>query len=207
MSEPFAVPAAARAGHDLMAEGFVCRLVGGGNNAVWVHLAGELDIATAAVLERMLAWPEQRAWLVVLDLRKLTFMDSCGARVIAGASIHARQAGRRLVLVGGPPQVQRLLALAGGADTVGIVELAGREAAIHAIRQLRARTRQMTWAEARSEGSELTVAISAAMLELYGPSMTTIARRRRPQFTGPYEGTFREPGFQGDLVASQLRDG
>ena len=136
MSETLAVPAAARARRDLLAEGFACRLVDRSPGLVWVHVAGELDIATAPRLERMVARPELRARLVVLDLRELTFMDSCGGRVVAEASTRARGIGNRLILVRARRQVQRLLALTGAAEWVEIVELGDSEPAIQALLHL-----------------------------------------------------------------------
>src|SRR5947209_9316002 len=123
MSETFAVPAARGKALELRAEGFVCRQVDRGDGVVWVHLAGELDIATAPWLERRLAWSVERARLVVLDLRNLTFMDASGARVVACASTRAWCAGNRLVLVRAPRQVQRLLSLTEVAERIEIVEL------------------------------------------------------------------------------------
>jgi anti-anti-sigma factor len=136
MLETLAVPAAHGKAVELMAERFVCRLVDRGVGVVLVHLAGELDIATAARLERMLVRSELQAPLVVLDLRKLTFMDSSGAHVVADASIRARSTGNRLVLVRAPRQVQRLLALTGAAETVEIVELGDGEPSVQALLHL-----------------------------------------------------------------------
>jgi anti-anti-sigma factor len=73
-------------------------------STVRVSVSGELDIATAPQLDHA---------LVILDLRELQFMDSSGANLIAAASGRARQAGRRLVVVRGPVQVERTFALVG----------------------------------------------------------------------------------------------
>jgi anti-sigma B factor antagonist len=115
---------------------FVCELTGGGLGVAWVHVAAELDIATAPILARTLRSAELRARLVVLDLRELTFVDSSGVRVIVYASLRARRAGRRLVLVRGPAQVQRLLALSGALDAVEIFDLAAGEPAVQVLLQL-----------------------------------------------------------------------
>ena len=56
---------------------------------------------------------------MVLDLRELAFMDCSGAH----ASISARQLGRRLVLVRGPPNVDRMFTLTGSSDAVEIADL------------------------------------------------------------------------------------
>jgi anti-anti-sigma factor len=75
-----------------------------------VHAAGELDIATTAQLELTLREAVLRSRLVVLDLRDLAFIDSCGVHVIDNASDRARRLGRRPVLRG-RPNVTRILAL------------------------------------------------------------------------------------------------
>ena len=54
---------------------------------------------------------ESRPSCVVLDLRELTFLDSCGLARLLAARRRARRAGHRLVLVRGPAAVQRLFAL------------------------------------------------------------------------------------------------
>ena len=81
-----------------------------------------LDIAAAPQLERVLRRAELHARLLVLDLRDLTFMDSFGLQLIIAGSHRAQRTGRRLILVGGPRQVRRLLALCGVADDLEVVE-------------------------------------------------------------------------------------
>jgi anti-sigma B factor antagonist len=115
---------------------FACESRDGGLGAAWVHVAGELDIASAPRLERTLRGAELRARLVVLDLRELTFVDSCGVHVIVYASLRARRAGRRLVLLRGPAQIQRLLALSGAGDLVETVDLAPAEPMVQVVLQL-----------------------------------------------------------------------
>ena len=87
---------------------FDCMLREGGLDAAWVRVTGELDIATAPALAEVLGQAEERAQRVVLDLRQLTFMDSAGVHVIVDANLRATAAGRRLVLVRGPAQVDLL---------------------------------------------------------------------------------------------------
>lgn len=77
--------------------------------AVRVALAGELDISSASQVEQEIAGAEaDEAPVIVLDLRKLDFMDSTGLRVILAADSRAREQGRRLVIVRGPDAVQRI---------------------------------------------------------------------------------------------------
>jgi anti-sigma B factor antagonist len=89
---------------------------GCGLDAAWVHVAGELDVATTPRLERTLEQAQLQARLVVLDLRALAFVDSTGVHAIADASIRARQVARRLVVLRGPPNVDRIFTLSGSID-------------------------------------------------------------------------------------------
>ncbi len=89
----------------------------------WVRVTGELDIATVPELKQTLGRAEDRARRVVLDLRELTFMDTSGVHVIVDANVRATSAERQLVLVRGPAQVDRLLALTGARDALEIVDL------------------------------------------------------------------------------------
>jgi anti-anti-sigma factor len=74
-----------------------------------VALHGELDLAGAAALEHELSQLESEPpEAVVLDLRRVEFMDSSGLRVIAVASQRAADRGVRLALVPGGDQVMRV---------------------------------------------------------------------------------------------------
>ena len=96
-----------------VAPALVCSWTDGGLDAAWVHVAGELTVATLPQLARALSEPESQARLVVLDLRALEFMDSSGAYALVSHAVCARKAGRRLVLLRGPAVVDRMLTLAG----------------------------------------------------------------------------------------------
>ena len=118
------ISADAIAGHvDAVVIGLACSCTDGGLDAAWVHVAGELDLATAPQLERTLCETQQQARLVLLDLRALTVMDSTGVHTIVNASIAARQLGCRLVLLRGPPDVDRMFALTGSSDPVEFGDL------------------------------------------------------------------------------------
>jgi anti-sigma B factor antagonist len=97
---------------------FVCSRTEGGLDAAWVHVAGDLDIATTPQLVRALRESQSRARLVVLDLRELAFMDSSGVHAIVDASSRARQHGRRLLLLRGPAHIDRIFSLTGYSDEV-----------------------------------------------------------------------------------------
>jgi anti-sigma B factor antagonist len=76
---------------------------------VHVVLRGELDLSTVGKVQDELARIERSSPpTVVLDLSKLSFLDSTGLRCLVTADERARQEGRRLVLVRGPDSVQRV---------------------------------------------------------------------------------------------------
>jgi anti-anti-sigma factor len=118
MSLELAFPALDTAGADALPPPFACSCTNGGLDAARVYVGGELDIATTPQLERTLSQLQSR--LVVLDLRELAFVDGCGVHAIVNAGIRARQAGRRLVLVRVPANVDRMLTLTGSSDQVEI---------------------------------------------------------------------------------------
>ena len=112
-----------RARADSLPPAFACTTTHGGLDAAWVNVVGELDLATAPELARTLHEAQQLAHLTVLDLRELAFMDCSGVHAIVDASVRARKAGRRLVLVRGRPDVYRMFALTGSTADVDIGDL------------------------------------------------------------------------------------
>ena len=113
MPRPQAAPDSIAGRANALAPPFGCSWTDGGLNAAWVHVEGELDVDTTPQLEQTLREPHSQARLVVLDMRELAFMDSCGVHAIVNASARARQLGRRLVLLRGPPDVDRVFGLTG----------------------------------------------------------------------------------------------
>jgi anti-sigma B factor antagonist len=90
-----------------------------GGTRTTVALAGEIDMLTAPDLEaavRRLCAAEPSE--VVLDLSKVTFMDSTALRAIISAQQLCARAGSRLSLIPGPEQVQRLFEITGMYDLV-----------------------------------------------------------------------------------------
>lgn len=79
-----------------------------------IALSGELDISSAARVEDELSSLQaQSPKVLVLDLRKLEFMDSTGLRLIVRADEAARTGGTRFVIVRGPEAVQRVFQIVG----------------------------------------------------------------------------------------------
>ncbi len=76
-------------------------------------LGGELDLATAPVLEERLRELQDTAVRVVVDLRELSFMDCSGLGVLVAAQRHARRVHARVEVVCAAGPVQRLLTMTG----------------------------------------------------------------------------------------------
>jgi anti-sigma B factor antagonist len=93
------------------------------NDVSRLSLAGEFDLAGIeqfeAAIDRVEA-SDPRA--IVIDLSALTFMDSSGLRALVMADQRARQAGRRLAIVPGPPPVRRVFEITQLADRLDLIE-------------------------------------------------------------------------------------
>jgi anti-anti-sigma factor len=83
-----------------------------GDGLSTITLWGELDIASAAVLEAEVIVAEQLgAESITIDLSGLDFIDSTGLQAILGAHDRCARHGRELTLLRGPAQVQRIFDL------------------------------------------------------------------------------------------------
>ena len=93
------------------------------NGLVHVALAGELDLSTVAKVQEELRRVEANAPpTLVVDLSKLTFLDSTGLRCIVTADERARAEGRRIVIVRGPDAVQRVFTITKLDDRLEMVD-------------------------------------------------------------------------------------
>jgi anti-sigma B factor antagonist len=82
-----------------------------------VAVDGEIDIATAGHVEQELLRAEATdATAIVLDLSKLSFIDSTGIRMLVMADARTRADGCRLTLRRPPDSVLRVLLIAGVAE-------------------------------------------------------------------------------------------
>lgn len=89
---------------------------------VRVEPIGEVDLATADILrEQLRELRESGFHEVVLDLRRVTFLDSTGIALILTEDRHAREAGLVFTLISGPPAVQRVLGMCGVIDELRFV--------------------------------------------------------------------------------------
>jgi anti-anti-sigma factor len=86
---------------------------------VSLTLEGELDLASVGELEQRLAAAQAQApRRLVVDLRRLAFIDSSGLRAIIQADAHARAQGTDLVLRPGGESIQRVFELTGALDAL-----------------------------------------------------------------------------------------
>ena len=92
-------------------------------DSVRISLRGELDLASADQADETLQAAEAEGTPLVLDLSGLTFMDSTGLRLILRAARRARENGRSLKLVSGPPRVQRVFRVTGMESRLPFVAL------------------------------------------------------------------------------------
>jgi anti-anti-sigma factor len=78
---------------------------------VVLTLGGELDLAAVPVLQERLDHAMRDRAAVVIDLSRLSFIDSSGLHLLVRADRHLRDCGAQLVLVRGPRAVHRVFAV------------------------------------------------------------------------------------------------
>jgi anti-sigma B factor antagonist len=84
---------------------------------------GELDLSTGATLDRRLReLHESGSGRLVVDLRRLSFMDSSGLRLLLRWNEAVRADGAELSLIAGPPEIQRVFETTGLLDRLRFVE-------------------------------------------------------------------------------------
>jgi anti-sigma B factor antagonist len=76
--------------------------------AAVVSISGEFDISAAMDVEQQIRPIEDQVPVLVVDLRAVSFLDSSALRLVVELDTNARTRGRRLVLVRGPEEVQRV---------------------------------------------------------------------------------------------------
>ena len=85
-----------------------------GGAGVHVRFAGELDLATVADAEEVVARARRESpGSLRLDLSELTFLDSSGLRLVIQIDAACRADGWALEILPGPRGVQRVFDLAG----------------------------------------------------------------------------------------------
>lgn len=87
-----------------------------------VQLTGELDISSASGVESRLMEVEQREpERLILDLRRVNFIDSTGLSMIINADGRAKKAGRRFTIVSGDGVPRRILRTVGLEDRLDVL--------------------------------------------------------------------------------------
>ncbi len=80
-----------------------------GPRVAWLSLVGQLDLRSAGVLARELLGVEGRVRRVVLDARRLSFLDAVGVQVLLHASQRAKRGGWEFALIRGSKPLERLV--------------------------------------------------------------------------------------------------
>lgn len=80
-----------------------------------VRLGGDLDLGVADQLRKTLdnQLDEKKIKNLILNLNRVTFIDSSGLGVILGRYKRLANQGGKVILVGAQPQVKRILELSG----------------------------------------------------------------------------------------------
>lgn len=117
---------------------FSCSWALTGVDAAEVLAVGEIDLATAPLLDQALREAADAARLTLLSMREVSFMDCSGLHVIAAAAALACSAARELVVAEMSPHVGMLFALTGTDATLNILP---ERTATPATGAVRARTR------------------------------------------------------------------
>lgn len=83
------------------------------DGTIRLALVGELDLATMDLLEQDLDQATATEKRLVLDLRRLQFIDSSGLHALLRIDRRLTEAGGKLTIVRGPRAVERLFRLTG----------------------------------------------------------------------------------------------
>lgn len=90
---------------------------------ITLALSGELDLLSCPIIEQEFERSfETDAELIMVDLRRLEFMDSTGLHRLVTAQQRCLQTGRRFAVIRGPEQVQRLFELTGIGEVLKLVD-------------------------------------------------------------------------------------
>ncbi|MFA5536883.1 MAG: anti-sigma F factor antagonist [Bacillota bacterium] len=104
-----------------------------GDNLV-VKVRGELDLLTAETFRNIVEKDllKNKSLNLILDLDKVTFIDSSGLGVILGRYRRIREQGGKMAITGAKPHVLRILELAGIIKIVNLYE--NTEEALEGVR-------------------------------------------------------------------------
>lgn len=91
------------------------------DGSIQLALIGELDLATMALLDQALDSADVWGKRVILDLRRLQFVDSSGLHAVLRVSRRLEETGGTLTIIRGPRSVERLFKLTGLDSRLNIV--------------------------------------------------------------------------------------
>ena len=84
------------------------------DGATRLELVGDLDLSTVDPLQLRLELAErEEPETMVVDLSRVSFMDSMGLGILLSHRLRAKKEGRRFVLVEGPAHVQQVFEATG----------------------------------------------------------------------------------------------
>src|SRR3954452_14829106 len=89
---------------------------------VLLTLQGEVDLATVATLEARLTDVCARNDTVIIDLRRVSFLDCLGLRLLLAQHREGSARGCYVEFIQGPPGVRRLFELTGTLEQLPFVE-------------------------------------------------------------------------------------
>jgi anti-sigma B factor antagonist len=92
--------------------------VGRSRDVVRIAVEGELDLATAPQLAAHLDAAARPGGAVVLDLARLSFLDSSGVALLLGVTRRAAREAWTLTISGTPPAARDVLELCGLIDVL-----------------------------------------------------------------------------------------
>ena len=93
-----------------------------GDRAI-VTVRGDFDLQVAQrVVEELAKVEAGEPALVIIDLSRVSFLDSAGMGVIAAAQARATEAGRNLAVVRPPYSVRRAFEVSGFGDVITVVD-------------------------------------------------------------------------------------
>lgn len=101
-------------------------IAAGAEGEALVVLAGELDVAHAPRVERMLRTLVERGCNVSIDASALSFIDATGVAALIRARDSAAGLGRSLVIVSASEPVLRMLELTATGDLLSVLRPAHR---------------------------------------------------------------------------------
>lgn len=92
------------------------------DGTIRLSLVGELDLATIDLLDREVDRATAAEKRVVIDLRRLHFIDSTGLHAVLRIDRRLTEGGGQLTIVRGPRAVERLFRLTGLDSRLRIVD-------------------------------------------------------------------------------------